>query len=347
MQIERDLEAYNAWAMGKVLELCRRVDQSALVASYPVGPGSALATLQHIVWAERIWLDRWLSRAPNTNWKVPDSVDGLEAAFHEIANERRSLFESDPSLFSTDLSYTNLKGEAYRQNLGGLVLHVFNHGVHHRAQMLYFLKQYGQTVAGGLDYIFYRIAAPTILLQPAVAEGCRHWGLEVGETAVNYSAPDLDSLIRYADYGDWATQLLCNQASHLNDEQLDKDWGMGVGTIRKTLLHLYDAECFWQANWERPGSAFNHSPLTTTISEVAAKWLAMAANRKHKTLQMADQLGSAVTVDFGGGPLQFRFSESLIQLAVHGTLHRAQLNNMLRSIGGQPQAIDYVVWMRL
>ncbi len=347
IELYRDLESFHAWAMTKILHLCSQLNSEALNTSYPLGMGTALATLQHIANAERIWLDRWLQKSPDAAWKSPDTIAGLTDCFKALAQQRSTWFESNPELFATKVRYRNLRGEEFHENLGGLVMHVLNHGVHHRAQMLYFLKKHGLTVSGGLDYIFYRLTAPTIAIRPEAAQNSRKWGLDVGDQTIEYQQPDLDALLRYAAYGDWAIQALCDRARSLNDQQLDHDWGMGLGSIRRTILHMYDAECFWQANWESPGAPFGQSNTTTSIAEASEKWSQMAARRTQKILAMgSNQLGAKVTVDFGGGPMDFRFSESLIQLAVHGTLHRAQFNNMLRSSGLEPVALDYVFWMR-
>jgi uncharacterized damage-inducible protein DinB len=347
LQIElyRDLESFHAWAMRKVFELCRHVDLAELQTAYPLVSVSALQILANCAGAERFWFDLCLKRSRDLNRETPETLDDLEALFLSIANERRDWVKNRPDSFSTVIEYQNVHGRHFRKRLGDLLLNNFNNGVSVRALLLYVLKQCGQTVVGGLDYIFYRMSAPTILLQPAVAESCRQWGLEVGQNVTLYEAPDLNSLIDFADYGDWATQVLCNQALYLSDEALDRVWGIGPGTIRKTFLHLYDAERFWQANWERPGSAFDQSPASTTITEVVAKWGSMAAVRKQKTIQMQGQLGNSVRVDFGSGPLEFRFSESLLQLAVHGTLHRTQLHYMLCQSGRPPQATEYVDWV--
>ncbi len=240
MEIElyRDLEAYHGWAMGKVLDRCRILERSALTTEMPLGPGSLLATLQHMATAERVWLARWRHQPFTGIPSSPDSLERLESLFAACAAERAGWFESDPDIFSTKIQYKDLTGGSNEQRLGDLVVHVFNHAVHHRAQVVHFLKRYGQTFPGGVDYIFFRIAKPTILLRAEVAAGCRQWGLEV-------------------------------------------------------------------------------CPLRQVVS-----------------------------VDVGGGPMEFRLSESLIQLSVHGTLHRAQITNMIRACGKIPAALDFVVWLR-
>ena len=347
IELYRDLESYHAWAIGKVFGQCRTLDENALKARLPLGPGSLIETLKHMLAAEKIWLDRWRLRS-NSVWPItPDTIDELEGTFAELARERATWFEIEPAVLSMPIRYRDLKGGQHGNILGDLVLHVLNHAIHHRAQVVHFLKRQGKTFPGGIDYIFYRIAKPTILLQRNVAEGCRKWGLEVGDTTVPYVAPDLESLIQYCKYGDWAMNKLLDQCRDLTDEKLDQDRGMGVGTIRKSLLHIYDAECFWQANWEGIGVPFPSSPIKMSIAELSKQWMSMTET-KLDTLQRygQSQLGRKVTVDVGGGPMEFPISESLLQLSVHGTLHRSQVTNMIRSSGKTPEALDYVVWLR-
>lgn len=347
IELYRDLESYHAWAMRNVFRKCRSLDENALKATLPLGPGSLLETLKHMVAAEKIWLDRWQLHSKSV-WPItPDTIDELEAMFAKLAAERTGWIESEPAVLSKAIQYCDLKGGLHENVLGDLVLHILNHAIHHRAQVVHFLKRQGKTFPGGIDYIFYRIAKPTILLRADVAEGCRNWGLEVGNNVVPYTAPDLESLIQYCKYGDWAMYKLFDQCRELTEEQLDQDRGMGVGSIRKSLLHIYDAECFWQANWEVTGVPFPSSPTTTSVAELSRQWKAMS-EKKSDTLHRLgqSQLGKVVTVDVGGGPMDFPLSESLLQLSVHGTLHRSQIANMIRSSGKTPEALDYVVWLR-
>lgn len=347
LALYHDLESYHAWAMGKLFGLCHPLTDDALDASLPLGMGTLRATLQHIAAAEQIWLDRWVGKSTTGLPMMPTALSELESNFALLARDRKSLFEGDSKVFRASVKYKSLDGKSHENNLGSLAIHVLNHAIHHRAQALYFLKKQGLTIPGGLDYIFYRIAVPTVLLKSPAAAGCRHWGLEVGEVAKPYSSPDLDSLIRYGEYGDWAMQSVFEQVADLSDEQLDTEHGMGVGAIRKTLLHLLDAECFWQANWKDPGSPFPSTSKTTTINELASLWSSTTSS-KRAWLEQAGQskLGDIVRVDFGSGPLEFRLSESVIQLAVHGTLHRSQVTNMIRTAGKKPKSLDYVTWLR-
>jgi uncharacterized damage-inducible protein DinB len=43
--------------------------------------------------------------------------------------------------------------------------------------------------------------------------------------------------------------------------------------------------------------------------------------------------------------LAFHLGESLLQLGVHGTHHRAQAINMLRQLGARTPPTDYLDWL--
>ncbi len=53
-----------------------------------------------------------------------------------------------------ELSYQDLKGRPWKQPLWQVLLHVVNHGTHHRGQVAGFLRAMGR-VPPPLDLIFY------------------------------------------------------------------------------------------------------------------------------------------------------------------------------------------------
>lgn len=38
-------------------------------------------------------------------------------------------------------------------------------------------------------------------------------------------------------------------------------------------------------------------------------------------------------------------SESVLQVALHSTYHRGQINARLRELGGDPPLVDFIVWI--
>jgi len=86
----------------------------------------------------RFWLNRWNGLAPNSMLQMPDTLPELETMFVLLADERKSWFTREPSVFLNSIPYQLLNGEQSEQTLSELVLHVLNHAVHHRAQVVHF-----------------------------------------------------------------------------------------------------------------------------------------------------------------------------------------------------------------
>jgi uncharacterized damage-inducible protein DinB len=344
-----DLLAYHRWANGKLLGLCRPLTDEHLDREEPIGPGSLRKTLFHVWAAESLWLSRWKGNSP-TSFPIEEGVpiDELHARFEMLHAARNGfLAEENPKDYSRIVSYRNLAGEAFANPLVNLIMHVVNHAVHHRAQAIHFLKLSGVKIPGGLDYIFYRIAVPTVAMSDAMREILRGFGLEVGDSLSPAVAHSPDLLRLYFDYGDWGMTRLFDEASKLSDADLDRDFGMGLGTLRKTLLHLYDAESWWRGNWRGEKTVFPKLPAETSIADLRERWAMLADDRKSALASRdSESLMEPAEADFGAGPMVFRTGESMLQLGVHGTHHRAQAINMLRRLGVATKPTDFVVFVR-
>ena len=61
---------HNAWATTQILEFCRGFDTQTLNATVPGTYGTIIATLRHIIYCERDFLDRLLGREPSNPWQM-------------------------------------------------------------------------------------------------------------------------------------------------------------------------------------------------------------------------------------------------------------------------------------
>lgn len=67
-------------------------------------------------------------------------------------------------------------------------------------------------------------------------------------------------------FNDWARDAVMECASDLSDAQLDNQFEMGEGSLRKTMNHLYAAEHVWLDRWERkPNPQFRASADGVTM----------------------------------------------------------------------------------
>jgi uncharacterized damage-inducible protein DinB len=344
-----DLHAYHRWATRKLLALCKPLTGDQLDFAQPMGPGSLRATLYHIWGAEFLWLSRWKGESP-TSFPIDKTVtiDQLERLFAETDAEREAFLKTEAhNGFSRILEYRTLAGDAYSNRLSDLMLHVVNHGVHHRAQCLQFLKLAGVSVPGGLDYAFFRLANSTVELDEPSKRSCRAFGLEVGDAASPPVSHSPDLLRLYFGYGDWGMGRVFDLAAGLSEADLDRDFSMGRGSLRKNLLHLFAAEDWWRGNWRGENRTLSMLPDDTPIGELRARWFAGAEERNRLLDESTpESLQRIIWGDFGEGTLQFRLGETMLQHGVHGTHHRAQCVNILRRLGVETKPFDLVLWLR-
>lgn len=352
--ILEDLYRHNCWANQRLVAMCEGLSDAQLDEPREIGFGTLRNTLFHILTAEVIWLERWQS----IPWRpFPYEAEGLSVAeigrqLEDVDRRRREFLASAAgSNLAAICRYRDSKGNAYAYPLSELLLHVANHGVHHRAQALHYLKLLDRKVAAGLDYIFFRMAYPSLRQEPDVAETIRGYGLEV---ATGESPPlkwNRSLVERYFEYGEWASGELMKLAATLEKERgpeaLDRDFQMGPGAIRKTLLHVAGAEFFWINNWTTGQTSFEVYPPETTLGELADLWPEVVARRKaFLAEQTAESTDRVQTVCFRGPPMRLPLVETMVQVAAHGTHHRAQVINMLRRSGAAVADIDYIYWLR-
>jgi uncharacterized damage-inducible protein DinB len=348
--IIESLYAFSDWANRKLFQHCASLTDQQLDEPREIGFGSLRNTLFHNLAAEEVWLERWT----NVPWRpFPMAADGLSlpdmmVRFEQVDQQRQQLIDLGRSNdWQSDHTYKDAKGNPYTNRLKDLLLHVANHSIHHRAQALQYLKQFGIQIPGGLDYLFYKLAYPSGKQEPATVAALRSHGLDVelgSSPAVDW---DRQLVVDYFAYGDWAVDKLFPLVHLLEADQLDRDFRMGMGTIRKTWLHLFDAEAWWWNNWTIGPSPFHKLPNTTSLHEVQQKWHGLRKQRNEWIDSLDATSAQRVVVGkFGESMLHFPIIESMLQLCGHGTHHRAQLVNMLRHSELKPPAIDFVVKLR-
>jgi uncharacterized damage-inducible protein DinB len=349
VSIIEDLFLFNQWAQGRLLSLCDGLTDIQLDQPREMGFGSLRNTIFHILTAEQVWMERWQS----VPWRpFPTDAQGMtlgemEQNLNSLFHQRQKLIEAESiNGWSRVINYRDSRGNDYSQPLRPLLLHVANHGTHHRAQALNYLKNYGRTVPVGLDYLMYKLARPTIEQTPTSVHSLKQHGLEIATAPGRNVHWDKELVQMYFDYHDWATDQILVALEHANDEVWDKSFAMGIGSIRRTLTHLLDAELWWRDHWLGQSKPWKDSGRLTWI-QLREQWQTIRSERRN-LIESLDENSCqrVVQVTVGGPPILIRIVESLVQLCTHGTHHRAQLVNMLRHNQIKPPAIDVMVWCR-
>jgi len=147
--------AYTEWATARVIAAARELAPEELVRDFGTEDRSVLGTLTHVFGADRVWLAR--IQGKTQEWPREYDLEGLQAdwsAVHRRWQEWASALSE--SAIAERISYHDLKGHPWVSPVWQIVLHVVNHGTHHRGQIAGFLRALGKTPPP-LDLIaFYR-----------------------------------------------------------------------------------------------------------------------------------------------------------------------------------------------
>ena len=149
---------YTAWASRRLCDCALKLTESELTRDFKTSDKTVLDTLVHIYAADRVWLARVKGSSPGTFLTPQDrQLSTLEKEWPAL---QQSWQEFAAPLTDQDvqakISYRDLKGNDWDQPLWQILLHVVNHGSHHRGQVSGFLRAMGQNPPP-LDLIaFYR-----------------------------------------------------------------------------------------------------------------------------------------------------------------------------------------------
>lgn len=343
-----ELYAYNQWANDLQFEAAERLSDEQLDRPFDMGLRTIRATLRHNYFGERISLERIGVKGYEAFPLADDlsSIDELRRHLTRLSAHRAEWLASlTPPDIDRTVTFARPDGSKVTTRIGDILLHIINHGVHHRAQALNMFRHCGVKVCGQ-DYLFMRVDRPTVVLDISAKTTLREMGFPTGDTLDAPRPLNTAMLRRFFEYGDWAFDRVLSAAEPLADEPLDRAFEMGLKTLRKTLLHIRDAENWWLTNWTKSAEReFPKLPATTSMAELRSLFDETAKRRNEILSATADGDLQRVVHAYARPDLKlsFRLGESLIQLCVHGTHHRAQAINMLRRLGVETPDVAYIL----
>lgn len=156
----RFLAGYNRWFNDRLYEACERLPDEERRRDRGAFFGSIHATLNHLVWGDRMWLRRFASQgvafASLTEAVLALPADAMHGTmlyedWAALRQARRALdaaiegwtAEMDPAFPLATMRYANSKGVQREHPAWKALTHFFNHQAHHRGQVTTLLSQAG------------------------------------------------------------------------------------------------------------------------------------------------------------------------------------------------------------
>ena len=150
---------YNQLMNQRIIKASSQLSEKDLLEDKGAFFKSVFHTLNHIMIGDILWLKRFTLHPakfecllPLNDMDKPEALD--ELLFDNLADFQKQRSDLDqliiewceelmPEDLDSVLHYKNFKGETHNKRLGGLILHVFLHQIHHRGQVTTLLSQQG------------------------------------------------------------------------------------------------------------------------------------------------------------------------------------------------------------
>lgn len=156
----RQLFDYTDYANHLALDAAEKLTDEQLRHDFKISHGSIFGTLAHMAGAEWVWLSRWQGNSPSGIWNDRTFADlaALRQRWQQIESERSALLDGlTMDALHAELSYKNIKGEAFTLPLVVQMQHVVNHATLHRGQVVGMIRQLGMAPPA-VDLLFYLLA---------------------------------------------------------------------------------------------------------------------------------------------------------------------------------------------
>ena len=153
------LYEYNEWANNHVLDAASGLSEEELSQELGASFGTVQGNLWHAVGAQVLWLGRFTGSRPVElpSLEAGQVLDVIRQAYRTSHEGLRRFVESlSEDGLSRMISYVDTRGAAQERLLWQAMLHVANHGTHHRAETALLLTSLRRPPRQ-LDYVFFEI----------------------------------------------------------------------------------------------------------------------------------------------------------------------------------------------
>ena len=137
-----ELFSYHKWRQQKISMLLREVDAKVFEQELTGSFGSLYIILNHLVWAEKVWLGR-IDHNELATMRDTDVI-GLLEQWETLTQKWSNLVENrGEAVFSESIRYFNTNGEAFENSLAEIVVHLVDHSTYHIGQMMNAVSGFG------------------------------------------------------------------------------------------------------------------------------------------------------------------------------------------------------------
>ena len=151
------------------------------------------------------------------------------------------------------------------------------------------------------------------------------------------------------DFNAWANERMFAACAALTPEQFNKPIVSSFPSVRDTVVHIVAGEWLWLQLWlVRPFSVAarqSYADGLTNLTSIRTAWTELECERR-RFLDAITPAGLEHVIEYQSIMMNRRFAYSLCRMLQHvvnhSTYHRGQVTTMLRQLGAEPRATDFL-----
>jgi uncharacterized damage-inducible protein DinB len=161
-------------------------------------------------------------------------------------------------------------------------------------------------------------------------------------TAAIVDKPDIamnvDDVMELYRFNAWANRRILDAVRALPAEAVAHNFDGSFRSVRDALAHIVSVEWIWLERWHGGSPGHLADWVASGSIPVLAAHLADVEARRN------DFLSRLSESTLNGVSGCHTFADMLLHVVNHSTYHRGQIASMIREMGGNPPATDFIVY---
>lgn len=145
----------------------------------------------------------------------------------------------------------------------------------------------------------------------------------------------------------WANARVLDAASKLTSEAFTKDLRNSFRSVRDTLVHIMSAEWIWLQRWNGTSpKAMLAAEDFPTLADIKTLWAEVEHEQAEFLPRVSEESLAKVIayVNTKGESFAYPLWQMMCHVVNHSTYHRGQITTMLRQLGFEPAATDFLLF---
>lgn len=156
-------------------------------------------------------------------------------------------------------------------------------------------------------------------------------------------------LARQWTHGVWADEACLSAAATVPPARLGEQFGFSFGSVHATLVHMLGAQAVWLGRLNGEKDPIFPDPFSPpTLKSIEDRW-AMLHDEWRDYLALQTEKSLDTPVEFARRDMAYRSPVRVVLAHVfdHSTIHRGQLNSLIKLAGGTPFDYGQMSWSRV